>query len=397
MYIGNILQGISQFTTEKNVHVKRIHISHDDLDGVSCTALIKLSQAILNKDTDSPITYVNISNPSEIHDKIQDMAYSALEQGFSRDHDMLAFLITDIGAVDPKIFDKLNEDGIPTIYIVLDHHPQRYFVETASDYDLISTKDKEIFRNTGYYVIAKESCATYTLNDIMLRTLHAYRDIYQVSDHVVDGIHWNPNPVTNSSPLTNLEKGLSEFATMVDKWDTGKWGKWNGDPENTAIEIKLNLIFQYFKRKGEDFSDRLLSAMQDITDTTNWFKDWYEIARTECTKLQEYYKVFISKLHTIEGPISIPVEINGTTFHIDLGLRAKYYIETEEHDEVIDNFSLFSREYLETTDTNLLINVDMVHHTIGLRSQDKDVNCTRIAVANGGGGHPKAAGFPFQL
>lgn len=396
MYIGNILQGISQFTTEKSSHVRRIHISHTDLDGVSCTALIKLSQAVLNKDTDSPITYIGLDNPSEIHSEITTAAHACLEQGFSREHDMLMFLITDIGSVNPAVFDKLNKEGIPCAYIVLDHHPQKYKVESASDYDLVYTQDREIARNTGYYLISREACATYTLNDIMLRTLHAYRDIYQVGNHVIDGVHWNPNPVRHGDPLTNLEKALSEFATMVDRYDTGKWGNWNTTPENVAIEVKLNLIFNYFDQRGEDFSDKLLAAMLDVTDTTNWFKDWYDIAVSEAAKLQEDYKLFKERLMAVPDHPCITLTGDNWSVNMGLGINCMYYVTETEDDPIIGNFSLFAREYLENSDINLLINVNRVNKTVELRSKDNGVNCTRIATANGGGGHPKVSGFPIK-
>ena len=74
MYLGEIAIGYNTFLTEISPHVKRIHFTHTDLDGVSCAVMEKLIEsAVKNQKTsseDSPITTIYVDKLSTIHEQI---------------------------------------------------------------------------------------------------------------------------------------------------------------------------------------------------------------------------------------------------------------------------------------------------------------------------------------
>ena len=80
---------------------------------------------------------------------------------------------------------------------------------------------------------------------------------------------------------------------------------------------------------------------------------------------------------------------------MNLGVNVYKYTIHGPEDELGGMFSLISKELLTSSHIDMLVLVDYRKRTIGLRSKDGGVNCTRVATANGGGGHMRAAGFPF--
>ena len=61
-------------------------------------------------------------------------------------------------------------------------------------------------------------------------------------------------------------------------------------------------------------------------------------------------------------------------------------------------FSMYAKAYLENCNGThmLMVRVDTVDSkAVSLRSITNDVDCYQIAVAHGGGGHIRAAGFPL--
>ena len=121
------------FIREDNPHVKRIHFTHTDLDGVSCAVMEKLIEsAVKNQKTsseDSPITTIYVDKLSTIHEQINQTINTVLNQGFDRTNDALYLLITDIGNINPKkmlqIFDE-NRIRNCAQFCVVDHPLTRW-------------------------------------------------------------------------------------------------------------------------------------------------------------------------------------------------------------------------------------------------------------------------------
>ena len=70
---------------------------------------------------------------------------------------------------------------------------------------------------------------------------------------------------------------------------------------------------------------------------------------------------------------------------------------TEGHEDY-KYFSFISREILTEYDPSIdiLLYVNFVRGTVDLRTASDHIDVSRIAHLNGGGGHPKAAGFPLR-
>lgn len=382
MYLGSISIGVNRFMMETSPRVKRIHISHDDSDGCGCTVVAKYAFGVLNPDSQSPITYINISNPSTITERITEVVCAALVQGFDKEHDMLAFLITDIGKVDPQVFKDINDSGIPCYFIVIDHHVRQY--DDIDPIDTVQTADGAIIRPSGWYFVTTDLCATYILNDIIFRI---YKSMKHNDTFVDSGVQQKALIMTSA---------LQEFAMLVNKYDTGNWGEWaDTDQSSVPDEIKLQLIFSSY---GDDINtaiDDMITMLSTGGDYLPLSIQWREIYKDQYTALMDTYRSVCSRLK--ESPDSQNMSFTADLIRIQCPLRVKY-LTISNPDESIQFFSLISKAILESdTSIDVLMLVNRVRGTVDFRSASQDMNVAKIAHANGGGGHPRASGAPIAL
>lgn len=378
MYLGSILSGINTFMSETSEHVKRIHISHSDADGVGCHVVSKCSFGILNPYSKSPISYIVVDNPSTIHNTIMNCVDTAINQGFDKQHDMLAFLITDISKVNPNIFDEINDRGIPCYFVVLDHHVT--IIEDIDPISNVTTADGAISRPSGWYFVQQGLSATYMMNDIVFRIYKAMQQKNMIL----------PEMKSKSIIMSNTMQG---FAEMINRYDLGNWGKWNGlSMDQLADEIKLQMIFTSYD-STEDAMNDMLEVLEGGEHELEIKRRWGDICRTQYDELMSSYaKVIIGLQPCITTNTTF--RANGIT--ISYPINAKYYAIYTEKDD-INYFSLISKEILENDPSmDMLVLVDHLTKTVNLRSAKDEVNVARIAMANGGGGHPRAAGFPIR-
>ena len=405
MFIGDLQDGIYRFLTESNPNVKRIHISHNDLDGYGCTALVKVALSVLDVDNSpSPITYIHVDRPSDIDKVILECVETMLCQGFNKDCDKIRFLITDIGRLRPDVFVKIrNELGVDCNYCYIDHHPDDASIGSNVYKDLSSDpghSDGEYFE---YRLVNTSDCATFMLNDIVFRRIVRSVITHDRSECLSDRHFMNtagsfrPNIMVYRSAEINRKIAMthvvSTFANAVNSYDLGQWGAWNCPFDEVAADVKLQLIFSYFFEKGIDFSDEIYEIIMHMDDEVyeQMYDKWREIARMQHEKLLKNLKKCtdnLSKCEDIKVPICEDIIMN-------LGVNVYKYTIHGPEDELGGMFSLISKELLTSSHIDMLVLVDYRNRTVGLRSKDGGVNCTRVATANGGGGHMRAAGFPF--
>ena len=109
MYVKPIMEGVHTFIAETDKRVKRIHISHDDMDGYGCNIILECALRLLNAASDSPITHVNISKPTDFENTLNDLVNTMIQQGFDTEHEMIAVMATDLGSIDPDFFKEIME------------------------------------------------------------------------------------------------------------------------------------------------------------------------------------------------------------------------------------------------------------------------------------------------
>lgn len=370
MYLGNITIGLNRFMMETSPHVKRIHISHDDSDGCGCTVVAKYAFTVLNPDSQSPITYINISDPSTIAERITEIVCAALVQGFDKEHDMFAFLITDISEVDPQVFKDINDSGIPCYFVVIDHHARCY--DNIDPITTVQTADGAIIRPTGWYFVATNLCATYMLNDIIFRI---YKTMKQNDGFINSGAQQKALIMTSA---------LQEFAVMINRYDTGKWGNWVGlAPAVMPVEIKLQLIFSSYGDDIDTAIDDMITMLSTGGEYLPLSIRWKEVYKEQYAVLMDAYQSACSRLKESTDSQHMKFTVDGVTIQCPLCVK---YITISSPDEYIRFFGLISKAILENdTNIDVLILVDRVRDTVEFCSANPRMDVAKIVHANGGG------------
>lgn len=387
MYLGDIINGFSTFIHETDFRVKRVHITHTDMDGVSCTIMRDAAiESFTNQDSKSPMTTIYLPKPSLVNAKIVEAAETCLEQGFDRTSEIMAFLITDLAGVDESVFEHIRKNlGIPCYYVVIDHHQTS--IENHACMDLIHSMDKEIVRCGGYYFTHVGLCATYIMYSIV-------RDLFgaMATKRLGSTMPIDSNFADIAMFMTHT---LADFADVVNRYDTGAWGKWNTpNVEEVAPEVLMQLIFKFYRKNYEAAKNDLITIMKN-GEGADAIRESYGQIATEAHKnlLKEYG--YVEKY--IKNSNSTDMSFNIGDVKVRFPIRVKY-LEHREGDMNFQYFSLISREVLESSDDiDIFALVDYVRGTVELRSADKKFDVGLLARRNGGGGHFHASGFPFTI
>ena len=384
MYVKPIMEGVHTFIAETDKRVKRIHISHDDMDGYGCNIILECALRLLNAASDSPITHVNISKPTDFENTLNDLVSTMIQQGFDTEHEMIAVMATDLGSIDPDFFKKIMKQyNVSLYYVVVDHHTPVY---PNHEPTAVVSAD-EIARPNGWYFVYPGLCSTFALNDIVCRLYSAY------TEHTLLAIDDQ-----RSSKL--MCAVLTEFADSVNRYDTGIWGEWtqNGIApkkiEDIPDEIKLNMIFSYMNEYDIDptmeFTDFLFKFGIDVELRDKYTQMLYE----QYDQMSDAYSIFVKNLNEADTS-TLFFDVVG--INVKVPLIAMYYLDEGESQDVEKFFSIFSRSILENNrNIGFLMYINKRKGTVGLRSATDAVNVAAIARANGGGGHPRASGFPIQ-
>lgn len=425
-----------------------IHITHTDLDGYGCAAIMKSHEALLegncilccNKHEDVYRTMTNQLG-NAVYTVIDEMLRTALDAHVAESKVSFTVLITDIGSIDlHKAVERVDaimeeyhsKSEFPQYFehkanvVIVDHHKNPYHplfnsenIQAAIDENEIDCAGHRLDYTTGMYVSYQNVSATYLLNYVFSRMMY-----YELNDNVDE-----------ADVLTRSE----EVAGIISRYDTGNFGRWRlpddmmNNPDTTAIlkyvsdETKLNTAL--YKMKNEEYAKGNKEAYEFydilakyIVEGESYRKRLYteELAQNLLTTTIEYND-FVSNLRHANNQFNKQCElgnaiINGQHVPVVLRLLApidRIFLAVDEQKPDTKGYPFFTyaKEYMANfrseaakqnmkfsdilvVRVNTIIDEDeKIKKIIVSLCSDGTVDCAKLAAHNGGGGHKNAAGF----
>ena len=360
-------------------NIFRFHISHTDLDGYGCQVVSQCALRSINI-IKYPVVFSNV-RPGCDYEVIDDFLRSEKTRPYIKGESQLFILISDLGSIDLSYYAAMIDAGHIIRLIVVDHHATTF--KNMTDEDV----------HKGYTM-------TYFGTNVMSSTLQMWHLLL-----------WSKINI-NSKVIGPLKA----YCQAVSKYDTGDWdNEWYERDKS-----ERNVMFKYIPT--EIYEQLRFIAYRKNKKMNMYIHDMvYFLAvkkpsglavknidiRREHNNLCEEYERFISNIidFTKSKP-TVPV----LTYTNHEGIVCDMYVPNYVVKGVIINspeedynyFSLISSRVLEygyddiNEDIDILILINHVRHNIELRTDRDDLNLARIAKLNGGGGHPKAAGFPIK-
>lgn len=354
-----------------------VHFSHTDLDGYGCHLVSR--KLALNGSTSMPMTY----NSDDLGEKFQEFFEKSVRLIMSNSGHM-TFLITDIGEINLiELAEKFANYDIDVI--IVDHH-------------IISNHDK-----VGTSVTTDEETGL---------------DIYTVSvpsNNMFVYIHSTAHSATwNYAQILGLTKH-NEFH-WISEYDCGRWGEWRLDKDHTPSEmVRMNQALQIIKSAYSGDKDSVilhhlaayaayLADRRCSTEVESYGKLLDFTVNAKCAENTRLYNKWLKNLDVVmlnhysytftvgsDTDCEKRVEVKFPEDPVYLGKWA--IIVQEEKDE--GPFSMYSKQYLEDhPDVKGIIKyTPNFKDIVSFRSASDEVDVSKIAVLNGGGGHPRAAGF----
>ena len=358
-----------------------IHISHWDLDGYGC--FIALDSAIMVYHEYVELPDWGIQAIAQTPDKVDGVLGAALEK-FAKEYASLdpknypiRVLVTDL-APDPAVFQHYIDKGYRIEWCVIDHHQNHHHHDGKTD--LIGN---------NVYLIDPSASATYHVGNILLNSQRRS---------------------TRGLDYEYMDR-LREFIHRVSRYDTGNWGEWNDDFDSIEDSVLEQLAFGYAVREAKAGDEEIMAEYQSkrmhaLVDGVDIRGIWTSRLMDEWKMLKEEYQQFLDRLIDMSTKIEIPcfqipmLQSNGAIFSRNIrmpALKVKGII-TRKDEPAFKHFSLISREVLEEYDPSIdiLVYVNLARGSVELRSAKYNIDVSQIAFANGGGGHPRAAGFPLE-
>lgn len=393
-----------------------IHVSHDDLDGYGCNIVLeRVSKAnpipfaknYANNEyvycalADSYQKHFNTSKlNAEVYDYIDTILSDELyilNNSITHNRIPVYILITDLGGLEIKEleerFKKYTTNGRIINFIIVDHHRTIY------------TKD---YGDTYGQVIIKHENDDHTIKTWFFQSPHASATL-----HLYNLLTYQPE----RGIRTYMYYGhLDEFARAVSAYDTGDFGNWIM-PEFTSEafnkvsnQAKLNMLYAYYKKSYDNGNTEAMRMFHKIiaelinkkkpnrSNITNVAKT---ILYNEIVDMnKKYQQQFASRVEVHSTKHDCEIELfPGLTMMVeDPWITEVAVIIDDDINTVHYPFSMYAKAYLENCNGThmLMVRVDTVDSkAVSLRSITNDVDCYQIAVAHGGGGHIRAAGFPL--
>lgn len=311
-----------------------IHVTHTDMDGYGNSVVVAVAKALGIVPVAVDYHTINIGYPG---------AFVETVEKFTADHPETStwpLLITDLNATT-GILDYLEDTGIP--FVLVDHHVTS---------DEIRTRLNELSPVSA--VNTSMSATRLLFNEVMF---------------------YNNRKLTTSE--VEAVQQLDDYTAAVSQYDTGNWGSWNADSIlSTSAALREQLLFM-----GTPADDYVAEVTKQIVLDTN--RDLYSMdtVNRQFNMLTTYQYLFNSNLMEVDPDCldKGPVRINKA---VAIPITLPY-------------ISIISKKYLEENrDVDVLIILGNKHGNISLRSID--FNVQQLAAAYGGGGHPRAAGFPIE-
>lgn len=311
-----------------------IHVTHIDMDGYGCSVVLAVAKAIGIIPATVDHHTINVGYPGALVEAVEK---------FTAEHpetETWPLLITDLN-INNGILDYLEETGVK--FVVVDHH--------VTGTDLI---DRVKDLSPGSRIFTDCSATRLLFNSI--------------------GFYGSRFTTPTDMPVI---EHLNDYTAAVSNYDTGHWGSWNADSIlSTHAALREQLLFM-----GTPADDYVAEVTKQIMLNTN--RDLYSMdaVNRQFNMLATYQHLFNSNLMEVDPDCldKGPARINKA---VAIPITLPY-------------ISIISKKYLEEhRDVDVLIILGNKHGNISLRSID--FNVQQLAAAYGGGGHPRAAGFPIE-
>lgn len=426
-----------------------IHITHTDLDGYGCAAIMKSHAKLLEgncipcyKEYDDVYRTLTNQLGDAVYAVIDETLRTAMDE-HTHSHPKVSFtvLITDIGSIQlNEAVDRVNaiveeyysKSELPQYFehkanvVIVDHHKNPHHprfnngsMPGTIDDSAIDCAGFRLDYATGLYVSCQNVSATYLLNYLFSHMLHnAYNDFIDEAD-----------------VLTRSE----EVAGIISRYDTGNFGRWRlpddmvNNPDTAAIlkyvsdETKLNTAL--YKMKNEEYAKGNREAYEFydilakyIVEGESYRKRLYteELAQNLLTTTIEYND-FVSNLRYVGIQFNKQCELGNAVIGdqrvpVVLQLLAPIdhiYVAFDEQKPDTKGYPFFTyaKEYMASfraeaakqntkfsailvVRVNTIIDGDeKIKKIIVSLCSDGTVDCAKLATHNGGGGHRNAAGF----
>ena len=389
---------IEEWFRMQNPHVKRIHLSHTDMDGYGCQVVSQVARCMyaLKGVGTEPIIYRNMGyDPKSQKEAIDSaVAEAIVSESFEKGENILSFLVTDIARFNPeKAFADLMAAGYLVHWLVLDHHQDTDGLRSLSD-KTIHLPESDIDMITGILIDQNQSA-----------TLELYQ---QAVEHLIkEGninlpSHSDLAPFRVSEQLEDMDDVLYDLCWHTSLSDTGNLGKWadNIDPDWCAVkQLRYRLFFEWY---------------WDMKNADQWVMDWVQrcIAGTQLCPSTIFANYHDKRFHDrhleywhklidcYQMSLNALKPYNGTFDLATSRLGAKYAVFELTPDPNIYMGKLFSPVSTELLRNRPDIEILAIHYpdtkVISLRTAKDYVNVAEIAAKFGGGGHPKASGFHYE-
>lgn len=421
-------------TGEINNHL--LMISHDDLDGIGCTALVG---HIINQVSTVPtwcaapvvkmpgLLRVRTTNTGKFVPNLYDVIAEKLQEVSGMlEHRKVTVLITDLGNITFQgLYDRFRDWNHGNItFIVVDHHKHPY--QDADEVPMTEEPYKDL--RMRRYCLTHDKDADSTLaffEDGPLFRCFAWLGYkgYSATRMLAE--------LFIAGEIQKLEPTTLAWADLVSKYDTGHWGNWF-IPETrrmdqhyyateVAPEVKMFQTWNMFNiipghTKASHLDNLIANYIRHLDAKNDFTVDPKEpdLVQTILAKQSREYTTFmdrvgLSKMNKIAtntpggyhtaSPADLPIAFK-LPMDLDICPNIQFFVNSEA--TTTWPLSIFAKKYLEESDTVKLLMAFTVgndHKTVRveLRSASDDVNCYEIAKLNGGGGHPRAAGFYTKL
>lgn len=363
-------------------HETLVHFSHTDLDGYGCHLVTR--KLALDGCNVMPLTY----NSDDLGEKFQEFFEKAVKLIMSNNGHM-TFLVTDIGELNlAELAEKFANYDVDII--IIDHH-------------VISNSDK-------------------------VGTDMVYDDVTGLNIYTVPSVSktfaYIHNTEHSATWLLAQILGLTKYNEFkwISEYDTGRWGEWRLDKEHVPSEmVRMNQALQIIKSvySGEKDSvilyhlaayaaylndKRFIADGTYTVDAGSYGKLLDFTIDAKCAENTRLYNKWLKTLdfvslhhysYTFKVSIATDCEkIVKIKFPEDPKYLGQWAVIIQE-DKDEGPFSIYSKQYLEDhPDVKGIIKyTPNFKDIVSFRSASDEVDVSKIAALNGGGGHPRAAGF----
>ena len=383
-----------------------VHLSHDDLDGCGCTVISYLQQWYLQQKWDhTKIPHMVTSNfifkntnklNANMYPVLDELLYEA---SATTQHRRINVLITDLGGINVETliarYRKFNYGNLR--FMIVDHH-------------------QSIYQSLPAQTFGVNMISVY--HDVDDNTIVSYRDgsMFQLDMYITNG------KVSATKALHKLlkqgtePKAMDLFANVVSKYDTGDVGNWvipstvsvtskkdiDYIKSHTSDQVKLNSWWKCAYQEQKAHPSSLLKFIHEMAayiagiKMCSLKKQIYE----RIVLINQQYVKFCANLEIIHRNFGDLMYGKGKTLKIPecanhVKTFAVYWHDNPE--ELYPPLTMYSKVYLATvTDVDVLMVANEIRHSVDTRSMKDEINVYDICVANGGGGHPHAAGCPMN-